>query len=241
MVTAEKALYMKNNYLKEFEAVVESVKEDKYIVLSQTAFYPKGGGVACDTGKIIRLSDNEEFPVVFVGKFSGEISHEVSKPGLQEGDSVKGVIDWERRYRLMRYHTSAHLISGIVHKETGALITGNELTVGQGRIDFSLDNFDRELIMKYFDKANELIKEGMPIKVYFMTKEEAINNPEFFKLAKGMPDVEGEIRIVDIGSYDVQADGGPHVNDLREVNGVEFVKAENKGKNNRRVYYKLID
>ena len=241
MVAVDKALYMKNNYLKEFEAVVESVKDDKYIVLSQTAFYPKGGGVACDTGKLVRLSDNEEFAVVFVGKFSGEISHEVSKPGLQAGDKVKGIIDWERRYKLMRYHTSAHLISGIVHKETGALITGNDLTVEQGRIDFSLDNFDRELIMKYFDRANELIKEGMPIKVYFMTKEEAMKNPEFFKLAKGMPDVEGEIRIVDIGGYDIQADGGPHVDDLREVKSVEFVKAENKGKNNRRVYYKLVD
>jgi len=236
-----KILYMKNNYLKEFEAVVESVKDNKYIVLSQTAFYPKGGGVACDTGKLIRVTDNEEFPIIFVGKFSVDINHEVSKQGLQVGDKVKGIIDWNRRYKLMRYHTSAHLVSSIFHKESNALITGNDLTVEQGRIDFNLDNFDREIIMKYFEKANELIKKGMPIRVYFMTKEDAIKNPEFFKLAKGMPDGEGEIRIVDIGGYDIQADGGPHVNDLKEVKGVEFIRAENKGKNNRRVYYKLVD
>ncbi len=241
MVDPEKALYMRNNYLKEFEAVVESVKDDKYVILSQTAFYPKGGGVACDTGKLIRLSDNTEFPVVFVGKFDGIISHEVSAHGLQAGDKVKGIIDWDRRYKLMRYHTSAHLVSGIFNKENGALITGNDLNVEQGRIDLSLESFDRELVAKQFEKANELIKQGMPVKVYFMTKEEAMQKPEFFKLAKGMPDVKGDIRIVDIGGYDIQADGGPHVNDLKEVKGVEFLRAENKGKNNKRIYYRLVD
>ncbi|MBI2546541.1 alanyl-tRNA editing protein [Candidatus Woesearchaeota archaeon] len=240
MADQDKALYMRNNYLKDFEAVVESVNDDKYVVLSQTAFYPKGGGVACDTGKLIR-SDSEEFPVVFVGKFDGMISHEVSKPGLQAGDRVKGFIDWDRRYKLMRYHTSAHLVSGIFNKENGALITGNDLTIEQGRIDLNLENFDRELIVKQFAKANELIQQGMPIKVYFMTKEEAMQKPEFFKLAKGMPDVKGDIRIVDIGGYDIQADGGPHVDDLKEVKGVEFLKAENKGKNNKRIYYRLVD
>ena len=106
-----KALYMDECYLKEFEATVESVKDDKYVVLNQTAFYPLSGGVAYDTGVFIK--DNEEFPVVYVGKFEGKISHEVSKPGLKQGDKIIGKIDWPRRYKLMRLHSAAHLVSGI--------------------------------------------------------------------------------------------------------------------------------
>ncbi len=64
-----KALYLDDSYMKEFEAIVESVKDDKYVVLDQTAFYPLTGGVGFDTGVFVR--DNEEFPVVFAGKFSG--------------------------------------------------------------------------------------------------------------------------------------------------------------------------
>ena len=97
------ALYMDDSYLKEFEAAVESVKDGKYIVLDKTAFYPIGGGQPHDTGTMI--CNGDEYPIVYVGKFSGMISHEVAKPGLKEGDKVTGRIDWNRRYRLMRMHT----------------------------------------------------------------------------------------------------------------------------------------
>ena len=107
------ALYMDNCYLKEFEAKVESVKDDKYVILDKTAFYPLGGGVAYDTG--VLLKDDKEFPVVYVGKFNDKISHEVSKPGLKQGDKVIGIIDWERRYKLMKLHTAAHLLASIFH------------------------------------------------------------------------------------------------------------------------------
>src|SRR3989344_216482 len=104
----QNALYMNDSYLKEFEAVVESVKDGKYIVLSQTAFYPQGGGQPSDTGAL--ACDGEEDPVVFAGKLDGKISHEVSKPGLKDGNKVTGKSDWERRYRYMRMHTAAHII-----------------------------------------------------------------------------------------------------------------------------------
>ena len=77
------ALYMDDSYLKEFEAVVENVKDGKYIALDKTAFYPAGGGQPHDTGTMI--CNGDEYPVVYVGKFSGAISHEVSKTGLKEG------------------------------------------------------------------------------------------------------------------------------------------------------------
>ena len=85
------ALYMDDCYLKEFDAKVVSITEGKFVTLDKTAFYPKAGGQANDTGKLIRKSDNKEFKVVFCGKFSGEISHEIEPvegTELKEGDEV---------------------------------------------------------------------------------------------------------------------------------------------------------
>jgi len=111
----ENAIYMNDSYLKEFEGIVESVKDDKFAVLDRTAFYPSGGGQPNDTGALI--SNGVEHPVVYVGKFSGEIRHEVSRPGLNAGDKIIGKIDWDRRYRLMRMHTAAHIIDAILYKD----------------------------------------------------------------------------------------------------------------------------
>lgn len=231
------ALYMDDSYLKEFESTVISVKEGKFVVLDNTAFYPNGGGQPYDTGKLVK--DGEEFPVVFVGKFDGQISHEVGKEGLKEGDKVKGVIDWDRRYALMRYHTAAHILSGVFHKEAGALITGNQLDVGKGRIDFALENFDRDQMAKYFEDSNKIVAEDHPLKVYYMEREEALKLPEMVKLAGALPPAVKDLRIVDIEGFDRQADGGTHVKSTKEVGKIIFTKAENKGKSNRRVYFAL--
>ena len=231
-----KALYLDDSYLKEFEAKVVKV-DDKYIVLDQTAFYPESGGQPTDTGVFIR--DGEEFKVVFAKKIGPAISHEVNKEGLQVGDNIKGMLDWDRRYMLMRYHTAAHVISGIFNKECGALITGNQLNIDKGRIDFNLENFDRKKIDDYFRKANELIKKDLKILISYMPMEEAKQDPNLFKLASVLPPSVKQLRIVEIEGFDKQADGGTHVKSLSEVGELEFIKAENKGKNNRRVYFKL--
>ncbi|MFH1915675.1 MAG: alanyl-tRNA editing protein [Nanoarchaeota archaeon] len=230
------ALYMNDCYLKEFTAIVVSVKDGKYVVLDQTAFYPKSGGVDCDIGTLT-TENGTTYNVVFVGKFSGEISHEVNKSGLKAGDNVKGVLDWDRRYLLMRYHTGAHVLSGVLSQDAGAKITGNDLSVDKGRIDFDCEEYDREKLLQYIEKANTLISEDLPIKIYSLTRAEA--DPLIFKLAKAMPDHMTEFRIMDIVGFDRQADGGAHVKSLREVGKIEFIKSENKGKNNRRVYFKI--
>lgn len=232
-----KALYLDDSYMKEFEAVVESVKDDKYVVLDQTAFYPNAGGQPYDTGKFVK--DGEEFNVVFVGKFGDAISHEVDNPGLKPGDKVKGVIDWDRRYKLMRSHTAAHVLSAIFHKEVGALITGNQLDLEKSRIDFNLEDFDREKIDEYVNKGNELIDKDLPVTISYMSREEALQKPEIAKLAKGLPEAVQTLRIISIGDFDSQADAGTHVKSLKEVGHVEIIKCDNKGKNNRRVYFKL--
>ncbi len=228
---------MDDCYLKEFEAEVKQVKDDKFIVLDKTAFYPNGGGQPWDTGKMVVGSD--EYNVVFTGKFSGEISHEVDKPGLKVGDKVKCTIDWDRRHKLMRMHTAAHIVSAVFHKEAGALITGGNLDLEKSRADFNIENFDREKIDDYFRISNEIVDKDIPIKIYSLSREEAEKDPAMFKLAKGLPEAIKTIRVVDIEGYDRQADGGTHVKSTIEVGKIKFLKAENKGKANRRVYYCL--
>jgi len=231
----EKPLYMDNCYLKEFEATVESVKDDKFVVLDKTAFYPLGGGVAYDIGVLLR--GNEEFPVVFVGKFDDKISHEVSKPGLKQGDKVIGIINWERRYKLMKLHTTAHLLASIFHNKSNAKITGGNIEPDKARMDFSMETFDKVTIEDYFKLANELLKKNSGIKIHYMKREEALKIPDMVKLANKMPPDVDILRIVEIEGIDKQADGGCHVNSLNEIGKIELIKIQNKGKNNRRVYY----
>ncbi len=233
----EKVLYMNDSYLKEFEAIVESVKDDKFVILDKTAFYPTGGGQPYDTG--VMICNSEEYSVVYVGKFSGRISHEVSKPGLKVGDKIIGRINWDRRYKFMRMHTAAHLLISIFNREANVLITGNQIDEDKTRIDFNMENFDREKIIQYIHTANEIIKQDLPVKTYYLPREEAMKIPGVVKLAGALPPDVQTLRIVEIPGVDVQADGGTHVKSLAEIGTIEFVKAENKGKDNRRVYYSV--
>ena len=232
-----KALFLVNSYLKESPATVVSVKDGKFVRLDQTIFYPRGGGQPHDTGKIIK--GNEVYNVVYVGKFSGDISHEVDHAGLQAGDDVSCVLNWERRYKLMRSHTAAHVLAGLLNKGTGALITGNQLEEDHVRFDFSLEKFDRGLLETYLEKANKLFGADIPVKWYELPREEAMKISGVVKMAAAFPPDLPTLRIVEIVGVDIQADGGTHVRNLREIGTVELVKTENKGKNNRRIYFKL--
>ena len=229
------ALYMTDSYLKEFEAIVQSIKDDKYVILDKTAFYPQGGGQPFDTG--VMKNNDDDYPVIFAGKFEGSISHEVSKPGLKVGDLVNCKIDWQRRYKLMRMHTSAHIIDAILYQEAGALCTGNQLGLDKSRIDFSLDTLDRDKIQQYVDMANEWVRKAVDVKIYFLPREEALKIPGIVKLASVMPPEVKELRIVEILGIDIQADGGTQVKNTSEIGKISLVSVENKGKNNRRMYY----
>ncbi len=234
-----KPLYLQDSYLKEADAKVESVKDGKFVVLDNTIFYPQGGGQPYDTGKLVRKPDGKEFNVVFVGKFDGKISHQIEPEGeLHEGDEVHCALDWDRRYKLMRMHTAAHVISGVLSKETGALITGNQLGSDKTRIDFSGD-MDKEKSEEYIAKANEIIAKDLPIEAYEISREEAEKDESLFKLAKALPESLKILRILDIKGFDKQADAGTHVKSLKEVGKLKFQKFENKGSKNKRLYFEL--
>lgn len=230
-------LFLSDSYLKECEATVSAVKDGKYITLDSNLFYPKSGGQDFDTGKLVK--ENEEFNVIYTGKFGGNISLEVDKEGLKEGDRVKCILNWERRYKHMRGHTSGHVLVAVMTKDLGVLITGNEIREDKIRFDFNLENFDREKLENCFKKANELLKQDLELKIYTLPREEAMKIEGVVKLANALPPDIKELRIVEIPEIDLQADGGTHVKNLKEVGEIELLKLDNKGKNNRRVYYRL--
>lgn len=227
------ALYLKDSYLKEFDSRVLKV-EGKTVELDRTAFYPSSGGVAHDKGLIIK--ENKVLKVLEVIKRGDSIIHVVDDEGLSEGELVHCIIDWDRRYKLMRMHTAAHLLSALFYK-IGALITGNQIDTDKSRIDFSLDKFDRSLIEAKINEANQLIAKGAEVKIYFMKKDEALKIPGLVKLAEAQPPNLEILRIVEIEGIDIQADGGPHVKNIKEIGKIVLLKLENKGKSNRRIYY----
>ncbi|NCN38805.1 MAG: alanyl-tRNA editing protein AlaX [Candidatus Aenigmarchaeota archaeon CG_4_10_14_0_8_um_filter_37_24] len=234
-----KILYLSDCYLKEWDAAVAK-DNGKYIVLDQTAFYPNSGGQPCDTGTM-KTENGNEYKVVYVGKFSGDVSHEVDNGGLKAGDKVHCRIDWDRRYKLMRMHTAAHVFSRVIFDETGAVTSGNQLDLDKSRIDFTLENLDKGKIKEWEKKANEIIAGGRNLKISFYPREEAFKIPDFIRTSKLLvPEDLKTIRIVEIEGLDQQACGGTHLKNISEIGKIEVLKVENKGKNNRRIYFRLI-
>lgn len=231
------ALYLDDSYLKSWTTKVLSVKDGKYVILDKSAFYPNSGGQPWDEGYISK--NDEKFRVVYVGKFSGKISHEVDKIGLNEGDDVSCELDWERRYTLMRHHTAAHLLSAIIYRNYQARITGNQLGVNRSRMDFSMKDYSIEKLRASVDEVNGIIEKDLPVSAYYISRTEALQKAELTHLAKGLPEDVNEIRIVKIGNVDEQADAGTHVKHLKEIGQIELLKTDNKGKNNRRMYFVL--
>ncbi len=231
-----KTLFLEDCYLKELDAVIVCSEECK-VELDKSIFCYQGGGQLADNG--ILTCNGEEYRVVDVRKENGRLMHHLNREGLKKGDSVHCKLDWKRRYALMKGHTAMHVLAAIVHKRTGALISGGQIDIDKCRIDFSLDEFDREKVAEYVAEANEAAKSNQPVKMRLMKREEALKIPGMVKLANAVPPQVEMLRIVEIGDIDTQADGGTHVANTSEIGKIELIKVENKGKNNRRIHFKL--
>lgn len=234
-----KPLYLYDSYLREFEARIEQATGNQ-IILDQTAFHPLTGGVACDTGYLTKGDVKYKVTRVEISKETKDIIHTLKKEAdLNQGDLVKGILDWERRYRLMRLHTAAHLIAAIMYSDYNALITGGQVDFEHAKLDFNLPRTDREIFEAAVEKATKEASRGVPLKIYFLARDEALKMPGVVKLAEKMPPQEKELRIVEIPGIDIQADGGPHVKNTNEIGEIRLIKIENKGKNQRRVYFNV--
>lgn len=236
-------LHFTDSYLKECDANVLSVSEHDgkiLIELDQTCFYPESGGQPSDGGKIIS-QEGDVFEMSYAYKFDNKVLHIVDKEGLNVGDPVHCKINWDDRYRNMQFHTAIHVVTRLIERDTPIKVSSNNATLEKARIDFTLDEFDRAFLGSFEAKANELIKQNLPIKTYILTREEAEKDPDVFRLAKGFDESIQDIRIVQIGDddniFDRTACGGAHLANTSEIPRIKFLKLENKGAQRRRINF----
>jgi len=232
-----KQLYLHDSYRRAFEAKILRI-ESNQITLDQTIFHPLTGGVAHDTGYLQNDNSKHNVVQVAINKETKEITHVVDDAtGFKQGDAIKGEIAWHRRYRLMRLHTAAHLIAAVMYRDYNARITGGQVEPDQAKLDFNLPRTDREVFEDAVAKANQEVQKKTQLRIYFLKRDEALKIPGVIKLAERMPPDVTELRIVEIPGIDLQADGGPHVNNTEEIGQITLVKIENKGKTQRRLYF----
>ncbi len=232
---ATKLLYLDDPYLKEFKASVVEVRENG-VILDQTAFYPGGGGQPYDTGTL----KWEDITAEVRGMERDTVLHLLDGFKPEEGEMVVGNINWERRYRIMRAHTAVHIVSGVAFKNFGVRITGNQLYEARARLDLSFDNMSRELAERIVEESNEVIKQNLPVKWYWITREEFMEHPELMRVAPHLYEKYEKIRIVSIGDFDIQADGGTHVKNTAEIGEITLEKYVSKGRKNKRMYITLM-
>ena len=232
-------LYHTESYLKEFEASVIDLV-DTGVVLDRTAFYTGGGGQPSDSGTL--TTEEREYRVNGVKRVDGNLVHQISGDLPTLGSKVSGVIDWERRYLLMRTHTALHILCGVVWRDYGALVTGGDMKPGEGRMDFEFENFSAEFVDELEAKVNAEVAENRDIHAHNLTREEADLVPDLIRTKINLlpPNIQ-EIRTIDITGLDLQADGGTHVANTSEVGVIKVVGHESKGRINKRIRIALED
>jgi misacylated tRNA(Ala) deacylase len=209
------------------------------VVLDRTVFYARGGGQPGDVG--ILATSAGDINVLDTFRVGGRVLHAVENPErLEPGMEVEGVIDWDRRYRLMRTHTALHALSGVIYRDFGAKVTGGNMEPGVARMDFELESMSVELGRQVEEILNAELVKGYPAEVVFMAREAALLDPDLIRTKVNLiPDYVAEIRVIDIVGLDRQADGGTHVASTLEVGQVRVIKTESKGKANKRMRIEL--
>jgi misacylated tRNA(Ala) deacylase len=232
-------LYLRDAYLREFDATVASLDEEAgRVALDRTAFYPTGGGQPYDTGTLCGLQ------VVEVKKEGEQVWHTLAGDGQLPavGDQVHGDIDWERRHQLMRTHTALHILCGVIWNEWGTAVTGGNMEPLSARMDFEFDPLPQGFGETVEKLVNAEIAAARPIAVSFIPRAEAVLDEDLIRTKVNLiPESVSEIRVVDIVGLDKQADGGTHVRTTDEVGQVAVLKTESKGKGNKRIRIQVTD
>lgn len=225
-------VYLQDSYLREAETTVVAA-EGNAVMLDRTVFYPGGGGQPVDTGWLHWMG--EESRVVEMRRDGKMVQHLLDGPIPPTGATVRGVLDWDRRYAIMRHHSALHILVGVVYRLFGALVTGGAIYPDRARMDFSLEDLSKDRVAAIEEETNRVIAEDRRILVRFITQEE-FERSDLVRLARDLVprDVE-RIRVIEIEGYDAQADGGTHVARTGEIGRLKIAKTENKGKANRRL------
>ncbi len=234
-------LELEDATLREWTATVVAVDPEQGIVLDRSAFYPGGGGQPPDHGVLLW----EGVQTRIVGARYGDdvwLIPAEGDPIPAVGTAVQGAIDDPRRTALMRTHSGLHVLSGVVFRDFGALVTGSNMEPLEGRLDFNLEGIPEGFKESVEDAINAEVEADRAIRAYSLARDEAFAIPDIIRTATNLLPPEIEIvRIVDIDGLDVQADGGTHVASTRQVGRMRVVKVENKGKGFRRIRVALED
>jgi misacylated tRNA(Ala) deacylase len=227
--------------LREWDATVLHASVEDGVVLDRSAFYPGGGGQPPDHGTLLWGGVQTRI----VGARTGDEIYLIPAEGdplPPVGTAVRGAIEDERRTTLMRTHSGLHLLSGVVFRDFGALVTGGNMEPGEARMDFNLPDIPGDFKARVEEACNAEVEADHRIDVKVLPRDEAFAIPDIIRTAKNLlPPELAEVRIVDIVGLDTQADGGTHVASTRQIGPMRVVKVENKGKGFRRVRIRLAE
>jgi misacylated tRNA(Ala) deacylase len=230
-------LYLDDPYRQEFDAeVLESA--DGWCALSRTAFHPGGGGQPPDRGQLVWAGSAVTVTALREDP-DGRVWHQVGS-GPAPGERLHGVIDWPYRYALMRHHALMHVVNTVARQEFGGIITGAQIGPERSRIDFRLADFTRDRIRQFEDHVNAVLARALTISSATISEEEYRAHPELVRTLNVLPPVvDGKVRVVSIGGFDVQACGGTHVHSTAEIGSAHIVRFGNKGNENKRFYWEI--
>jgi misacylated tRNA(Ala) deacylase len=230
-------LYQNDSYMKEFDATVLACSADDHLViLDKTAFYPGGGGQPSDTGVLNGRQVSK------VRKAGEDVLHIVDGELPAVGAHVHGVVNWERRYMLMRTHTAMHILCGTVFRDYGALVTGGDMEPLKGRMDFEFERLQKDLVVLIEQAVNKEVQNARDVRVRILPRDEAFQIPDLIRTKINLlPEGIQNVRTVEIVGLDLQADGGTHVRNTAEVGHIRVVDYKSKGASNKRIYVEVVD
>lgn len=229
-------LYLQDSYLQEFEAMVTALDLDQNgVLLDQSAFYPGGGGQLPDTGTL--WVGEASYAVNRVKRGNAHIIEGELPP---VGARVRGALDWERRYKIMRTHTAMHILCGVIWRDYQASVTGGNMDVLSGRMDFEFEKLAPEVVVEIEKKINIEVEAARTVRIDILPRETAFQIPDLIRTKINLlPASIQEVRTVEIVGLDLQADGGTHVANTREVGAIKIAKYKSKGGINKRLYVEL--
>jgi misacylated tRNA(Ala) deacylase len=233
-------LYLTDSYLREFTATVAEAEADG-VILDRTAFYPQGGGQQSDTGLLLD-DEGHEYVVRKVRRIKGRVVHAIDGELPQTGANVKGVVDWDHRYKLMRTHTALHILCGVIWRDYGASVTGGNMEPLKARMDFELESMSSAFSEEVEAKINAEVAAARPVRIDILPREEAFQIPDLIRTKINLlPESIQEVRVVEIEGLDLQADGGTHVANTKEVGRIRVTGHESKGRINKRLRIEIED
>lgn len=233
MPVETRALYHEDAYLRTFDADVVAAAGPA-VALSATAFYPGGGGQPHDLGRLVTPAGSVS--VTRVWRDGGLIWHTVEGDPPAVGAALRGELDWDRRYALMRTHTALHILSAVVWRNYGARVTGGNMEPLHGRMDFEFETLRAELVREIEEQLNAEATAGRPVRARILPREEADRHPDLIRTKVNLLPAEITlVRIVEIEGLDVQADGGTHVVNTGEIGPIRVVDYKSKGRINKRL------